>query len=151
MFSSHLYWYCLTMSIKKLVTQLEKHIHVKFPEYNAKFYSNRRNSYIHMGLDSSLFGYANFKKLLDEVDCFLNEHLPNRFISVFLPKLIHSTKWKHDYIVNKKMAFRKDNKFIPKYIPIDLKWYEKDGLDTWYLQNKYAEFVMDVDEHFFKK
>ena len=26
-----------------------------------------------MGLDKSLFGYANFKKLLDEVDCFLYE------------------------------------------------------------------------------
>ena len=23
-----------------------------------------------------------------------------------------------------------DNNFIPKYIPADLKWYEKDGLDT---------------------
>ena len=23
-----------------------------------------------------------------------------------------------------------------KYIPDDLKWYEKDGLDTWYLQKK---------------
>ena len=102
MFSSHLNWYCFTMSIKKLVIQLEKCIHVKFPEYNAKFYSNRRNNYIHIGLDSSLFGYANFKKLLDEVDCFLNENLRDKFISVSPPKLIHSTKWKHDYIVKLK-------------------------------------------------
>ena len=28
------------MSIKKLILQLEKHIAVKFPEYDAKFYSN---------------------------------------------------------------------------------------------------------------
>ena len=48
------------MSIKKLVIPLEKHIHVKFPVYNAKFYSNRRNSYIHMGLDRSLFGFDKF-------------------------------------------------------------------------------------------
>ena len=102
MFSSHLNWYCFTMSIKKLVIQLEKWIHVKFPEYNPKFYSNRRNNYIHIGLDSSLFGYANFKKLLDEVDCFLNENLRDKFISVSPPKLIHSTKWKHDYIVKLK-------------------------------------------------
>ena len=78
MFSSHLDWYCLTMSIKKLVIQLEKHIHVNFPVYNAKFYSNRRNGYIHMGLDRSLFGFDNFKKLLDEIDCFLIEHLPKK-------------------------------------------------------------------------
>ena len=81
----------LKMSVKKLVIQLEKHINLKFPENHAKFYSNRRNFYIHMGLDNSIFSYTNFKKLLEEVDLFLNEHLPNKFISSFL-KLIHSTK-----------------------------------------------------------
>ena len=55
-----------------------------------------------MGLGNSLFGYGNFKKLLEEVHCFLNEHLPRKFISIFLPKLIHSTKWKHDYLISKK-------------------------------------------------
>ena len=49
------------MSVKKLVIQLEKHINLKFPENHAKFYSNRRNFYIHMGLDNSIFGYTNFK------------------------------------------------------------------------------------------
>ena len=91
--------------MKNLVLQLEKHINVKFPEYHAKFYSNRRHFYIHMGLDNSLFGYDNFKKMLEEVDCFLNEHLPNKFISVFPPKLINSSKWKHDYIVSKNNDF----------------------------------------------
>ena len=46
------------------------------------------------------------------------------------------------------MVFRSDNKFIPKYVPNDLKWYEKDGLDSWYLQNNCADFLMDTDEHF---
>ena len=57
---------------------------------------------LHMGLNNSLFGYENFKKLLEEVENFLNEHLPNKFISIFPPKLIYSTKWKHDYIISKK-------------------------------------------------
>ena len=48
------------------------------------------------------------------------------------------------------MAFRNENKFIPKYVPSDLKWYEKDGLDTWYLQKKCADFLMETDEHFKK-
>ena len=55
-----------------------------------------------MGLDNSLFGYGNFKKLLEDVHCFLNENLPKKIISIFPPKLIHSTKWKHDYIISKK-------------------------------------------------
>ena len=49
------------MSITKLVVQLEKHIDAKFPEYQPKFYSNRRNFYIYIGLDNSLFGYGSFK------------------------------------------------------------------------------------------
>ena len=90
------------MSIKKLVMQLEKHITVKFPEYDAKFYSNRRNFYIHMGLDKSLGFFENYQKRLNETDCFLNEHLQKKFIPIFPPELIYSTKWKHDYIVSRK-------------------------------------------------
>ena len=26
-----------------------------------------------------------------------------------------------------------DNVFIPKYVPNNLKWYKRHGLDTWYL------------------
>ena len=53
------------MAIKKLIVQLEKHINVKLWEYQARFYSNRRNFYIHMGLDQSLFSFQNFRKLPD--------------------------------------------------------------------------------------
>ena len=72
---------------KKIIIQLEKYINGKFPEYQAKFYSDRRTNDIHMGLDKSLFGYANFKKLLDDVDYFLSEYFPHKFISIFPPKL----------------------------------------------------------------
>ena len=148
------------MSIKKLDVQLEMHIQAKFPEYQVKFYSNRRNFYIHMGLDKSLFSFENYKKLLEEFDCFLREHLSNKFIFVFLPKLIYSTKWKHDYIIYKKMdkdsslkndlTWQVDNKFISKYISNDLVWYERDGLDTWYLKNKCDDFISNTEIHFEK-
>ena len=92
------------MSVKKLMIQLEKQIYNKFAEFNAKFYSDRRNFYIHMGLDNSLYGYSNFKQLLEEIDLFINEHLPEKFDSKF-PKLIHSTKWKFDYIVCTKKSY----------------------------------------------
>ena len=59
------------MSIKKVVTQLEKHMSLKFPEYGLKFYSNRRNYYIHLGLDKSLFSFENDRKFLEEVNSFL--------------------------------------------------------------------------------
>ena len=84
--------------------QLEKHIYNKFPEFNAKFYSNRRKFYVHMGLDNSLYGYSNFKQLLEDIDLFINEYLPEKF-DVEFPKLIHSTKRKFDYIVCTKKSY----------------------------------------------
>ena len=81
---------------------MQKHINIKFPQYDAKFYLNRSSLYIHMGLGKSLFSFEDFKKLLAEVDCFLNEHLPNKFNSIYPRKLIHWTKWKHDYILSQK-------------------------------------------------
>ena len=46
------------------------------------------------------------------------------------------------------MAFHNDNKFIPKYVSNNLKWYKRDGLEMWYLQNKCKDFLMDTDEDF---
>ena len=80
---------------------MEKHIQNKFPEYEAKFYSNRRNYCIHMGLDKAIFAFSNFRELLKEVTLFLDENIPNKFTDNF-PRLIHSTKWKFDYTIATK-------------------------------------------------
>ena len=37
---------------------------------------------------------------------------------------------------------------IPKYIPKNLKWYERDGLETWYLEGKCNDFLEDTDNYF---
>ena len=89
------------MSIKKFVVQLEKHINNKFTEFKSKFYSNRCNFYIHMGLDESLFGFCKYRKLLQEIQNFLSENLPGKFTSIFPPSLINSTKCKFDYLISK--------------------------------------------------
>ena len=58
------------MSVKKTIVKLKKHIGIKFPEYEAKFYSNRRSSYIHMGLYKAIFAYSNFQDLMKEINLF---------------------------------------------------------------------------------
>ena len=92
------------MSIKKVMKQLEKHIELSFPNYKAKFYSNRQNFYIHLGLDISLFSFENYKDFLDHIDKFLTEHLVKDFKRVHPPKLVLSTRWKHDYIIRTKVT-----------------------------------------------
>ena len=55
-----------------------------------------------MGLDQSLFSFENFRQLLQEIDCFLNEHLENKFTSVFPPKLINIQSGNTTILVVKK-------------------------------------------------
>ena len=87
---------------KKINETIGRHVKNSFPEYYANLYSNRGNFYIHMSLDKSLFSFENYKILLQEIDNFLGEHLPNKFTSVYPPKSIFSTRWKHNYIISKK-------------------------------------------------
>lgn len=47
-----------------------------------------------------------------------------------------------------KMTWQSDNKFVPPYASENLKWFERDGLETWYRQNKCREFLEDTDLHF---
>ena len=54
-----------------------------------------------MGSNQSLFSFEKLRQLLQKIGCFLNEHLENKFTSVFPPKLINSTKWIQDYIISK--------------------------------------------------
>ena len=40
------------------------------------------------------------------------------------------------------------NKYVPDFVPDDLKWYKRDGLLTWYDQIKCETFLEDPDRHF---
>ena len=40
------------------------------------------------------------------------------------------------------------NTYIPEYVPDNLKWYGRDGLDTWYEKNKCNEVLEDTDRYF---
>ena len=46
------------------------------------------------------------------------------------------------------MAKKVDNTFTPKFISNNVPWYDRDGLNTWYEQNKRNEFLENTDHHF---
>ena len=87
------------MSVKSIIKKLEKNIEQRHPTYEAKFYGNRRNNYIHLGLHRSLFSFENYKTFLKDIDDFLSLKLNQNFCKIDPPKLVISTKWKHDYII----------------------------------------------------
>ena len=50
-----------------------------------------------------------------------------------------------------ELTWEHENVFIPKYVPQNLKQYEKDGLETLYRQIKCEEFLNNTDLHFAKR
>ena len=89
------------MSIKKLILQLEKFSKQTFHDLDAGFYVSKRNMCVHMGLEKSIFSYSNYKEIIEEYNKFFQEHISNKFI-VTKPQLLHTTKWKFDYINPRK-------------------------------------------------
>ena len=87
------------MTVKKIISKLQLLMKQKFPHYDGKFYANCRNTYIHLGLDKSLFSFGDYKDFLNTIDKFLSEQLKAEFKIVDPPKSVISTKWKHDYII----------------------------------------------------
>lgn len=73
-----------------------------YPHFDCTFYENRRNNYMHLGLSKSLFSLIDYKDYLNAIDKFLSEHLIKDFKVVNPPKLVISTKWKHDYIIRSR-------------------------------------------------
>ena len=59
---------------------------------------------IYMGLDKAPFAYSNFDKIISELNKFFDEHLAEKFKTNY-PQLIHSSKWKFDYIIARKKIF----------------------------------------------
>ena len=47
-----------------------------------------------------------------------------------------------------KLTWEFNNEFIPSYIPMNLNSSERDGLETWYRQNKCQEFLENTNKHF---
>ena len=90
------------MTVKRIISKLQLLMKQKFPHYNGKFYANRRNTYIHLGLDKSLFSFRDYKDFLYTIDKFLSEQLKPEFKIFDLPKLVISAKWKHDYIIRSR-------------------------------------------------
>ena len=46
------------------------------------------------------------------------------------------------------MTWKLDSEFIPPFVSKNLKWFERDGLETWYRRNQCEDFLENTDLHF---
>ena len=82
---------------------MEKNLKEKFPEIPiTEVYYSRRRKHIHFAFEDRLSNYERKKEFLEEVEKFYSEHLKNDFEFLNPMRIIHTIKWKFDYI-----AFRK--------------------------------------------
>lgn len=65
------------------------------------FISAKKNVCVHLGLDQSIFSYENYTQIIAQINTFFSENFGTKF-AVSYPKLIHTTKWKWDYIISRK-------------------------------------------------
>ena len=82
---------------------MEKNLKEKFPEVPLnEIYYSRRRKHIHFAFDDRLSNLERKKEFLKEVEKLYDELLKNDFEFLNPMRIIHTIKWKFDYI-----AFRK--------------------------------------------
>ena len=91
------------MKVKYLCSKLEYKLKEKFPDIPlTEIYFTRRRKHIHFAFEETIFDLKRKKDFLEEVEKFYEEYLKKDFEMLKAMKVIHTIRWKFDYI-----AFRK--------------------------------------------
>ena len=91
------------MKVKNICITMERIFKEKFPEIPiTEVYYSRRRKHIHFAFEDRLSNCERKKEFLEEVEKFYSGHLKKDFQFLNPMRIIHTIKWKFDYI-----AFRK--------------------------------------------
>ena len=132
--------------MRKRLHILEMILKEKFPDIKVGFYLSKRKCFLHMVLDQSLASLGCYKECKEKIYKFFSVSLEESNFKLINPLLLIPTvRWKYDYVLIKKINVAM--KYVPDFVPNDLKWYERDGLFTWYDQMKCERFL-DVHNYF---
>ena len=138
--------------MRKNARLIKNHLTKKFADIKAGFNLSRRSDFMHLGLDILLFSIKNYPDFIEEINKLLTKCFDNsRFVLVY-PQLVLTVKWKYDYINSRKKRKMANpmNAYVPRFVSNDLKWYDWDGLMTWYNQCKCKDFLRDTNKNFEK-
>ena len=91
------------MKVKYLWSKVEYKLKEEFPDIPlSEIYFTRRRKHIHFAFEKTIFDLKRKKEFLEEVEKFYEEYLKKDFELLKPMKVIHTIRWKFDYI-----AFRK--------------------------------------------
>ena len=86
------------MHIRAYIGPLEKVLQQRFNNLNMSLFVSRSSKYVHLGLEVPLLSARVSSELIAIIRNFEKDDRDSKYCFVF-PKLIHTTKWKHDYII----------------------------------------------------
>ena len=92
------------MQIKFYINCLESTLKPKYPEIPIEIYYSRRRKLVHLALDKSIEQYQTYNDLLKEIERFYERYFRKDFEFCKPIRIIHTIKWKFDYV-----TFRKRN------------------------------------------
>ena len=90
------------MSVKHFLFTLEHNISLKYLDLHPQFHVSKRSENIHMGLNRSLLSFMDNQEIVCDIYEHFNSNLWKFNVRFVYPTLIHTTKWKFDYIFLKK-------------------------------------------------
>ena len=92
------------MKIKLFLTQLKNVMEQTLLTLTVDFFVLRCNRNVHMGLNRPLHAIKNFMEVLQFIENLWNEKKNGDELFIFCrsPEIVHSVKWKYDYLLFKK-------------------------------------------------
>ena len=90
------------MQIKFYINRLESTLKRKYPEIPIEIYYSRRRKLVHLALDKSIEQYQTYNDLLKEIERFYERYFRKDFEFCKPIRIIHTIKWKFDYVIFKK-------------------------------------------------
>ena len=71
----------------------------KYPEMAPEIYHSRRKKLVQLALEKSIDQYPNHLMFLKDIESFFNRNFKNEFELCRPIKIVHTIKWKFDYIL----------------------------------------------------
>ena len=90
------------MQVKYLINRLETILKEKYPEMAPEIYHSHRKKLVHLALEKSIDQYPNYLMFLKDIESFFNRNFKNEFEFCRQIKIVHTIKWKFDYILIRK-------------------------------------------------
>ena len=90
------------MFMKTFLIMLSNVLKKDYPNVEVEFYLSRRSKFAHMGLDVPLTKIENYEQLISDIEKYWENKKQDEKFVFCEPYLIHSAKWKFDYVIFKK-------------------------------------------------